>query len=256
MDGTLATSGQVNRALPHEGHRFAAANKRFQETIVFLHHFGGNWESTRRHQHFVGDLGFDCVSLTLSRNRVPQPKDFIDFPSRTWMSVWIQELKEILDLIPGRKILFSFSTPSVAALGTIVTENRSDIAAWICDGGPFLHSLHCLGNYLRYQTKTPAALILPIAWLSRTLMGGVNFETTISNWIRHYPAETPVLSVRCGEDRLVPLEAAAQLFDVNPNVPLQVLQIPEADHLEGLRLFPKIYEPAVSQFLTKHARSV
>ncbi len=52
--------------IPGEGAILSSPNKKYEELIVFVHFFGGNKLSMRRHVDFVNELGFDALTFNLS----------------------------------------------------------------------------------------------------------------------------------------------------------------------------------------------
>jgi hypothetical protein len=247
MDGPLASL-----ILPHDGRIVRAATKRFQEPIVFIHHFGGNALTTRRHQELVNELGFDAVSMSLSHNQVPRIRDLAKPPYKTWIEIWTDELGEILDAIPGQKIIFSLSSPSFAALKTLGELGRTDIPAWICDGGPFLNAMTCLRNFYRVETEVPRPVIPALAAAATVILGGIDFDRRAHAWVRKLPLTLPVLSIRGEKDEIVPARCTEKLFASNRSLALTKVTIPECGHLEGLKTHAAIYMAAVKQFLGAH----
>jgi hypothetical protein len=248
--------------LPHFGRWQKAKNRKFDETIVFVHHFGGNRSTSKRHQEFVNDLGFDCVAFDLAFNSPPTIPQMLKFItnflfnplSKIWLDVWIDQINDIPDAVPGKKILYSFSTPSAAAPGVIVEKKRQDVTAWVTDGGPFLDAWKCLGNYYRHQTKlTPHAQKIGTA-VGYALLGQIGFEKRVNKWMRDFPAQIPILSVRSGRDKLVPV-SAIDLFFHEKKKNLEVFEISESEHLEGLKTFPEKYRSVVGQFLSARSDS-
>jgi hypothetical protein len=221
-----------------------AKTRLFEETIVFTHHFGGHGASTKRHQDFVNALGFDCVSFNLA-------KDWRTLKLETFRQAWVKQLTGILDQVPGPKILYTFSSPSLATPEVIVDEKRNDIRAWICDGGPFLQMLHCFQNYYRYQANLTGALNQLAAVFAYGIVGCIGLESKVHQWMRDFPKDIPILSIRSGHDKMVPLSAIDEFFAGTSHLNFQKLEIAEAEHLEGLKHFPGIYEPTVRNFLEK-----
>jgi pimeloyl-ACP methyl ester carboxylesterase len=235
----LATRREVN-PLPHKGLWSRAETKRFAETVVFLHHFGGHRSSTHRHQKFVNTLGFDCVAFNL-------PSQIRSLS--TFHEIWARQLSDILDAISGPKILMSFSTPSLAAFEVIGRLKRSDIRAWVCDGGPYLNPI-CVRNYYWHHIQAPLWLATIEGAIGYVLLFGLGFRKRVQQGFEGFPKDFPVLSVRAGQDMLVPERYIEEFFDLGKNIHLQVLQIPDAAHLEGLKSFPDVYGPRVKKFLT------
>ena len=100
----MAEALVVNQPIPFDGQYFPSPEKKFRETIILVHHFGGSYHSLKRHQQFYNDLGFDCVGFNLS------------FQISKSMSVYILEMYWHVDISRGyvselvfSKKLFLFS---------------------------------------------------------------------------------------------------------------------------------------------------
>jgi len=225
-----------------------ATHQNFEETIVFTHHFGGSHATTKRHQDFVNDLGFDCVSFDLNCAKIPVYK--------TFFQVWREEIHGVLNAVPGNKIIFSFSSPSAASLATIIDGNRKDVRAWITDGGPFFDTFNCLENFYRFITPVAPWKLELMTAAAFVKIGGIGYKSRVRRQFESWPADIPILSIRTGNDRLVPIPAIDKFFAAGQNLPLQTFEITEAQHLEGLKNFPDLYKHAVKEFLLKHARAI
>lgn len=223
-----------------------ARTRSFKETIVFIHHFGGHGASTKRHQEFVNELGFDCVSFTLDCEWKPSM-------DMTLREVWAEQLSSVLDQTPGDKIIYSFSSLSMTVPYVLVEDGRRDIRAWICDGGPFLEMFHCFQNYYTYQKKLTGFENYLATVIGYVVIGAVGLGRKAKHWLQNFPPDFPVLSIRAGRDKLVPARAIEKFFVGAKGLKLQRLEIPEAQHLEGLKNFPEVYKPVVKDFLLKHA---
>lgn len=250
-------------SLPHNGHWSRAKVRRFNCTVVFIHHFGGNYQTSRRHQILVNELGFDAVAFDLSQGSTDSwpliRTIFQDIARRDfelWSTTWKRKLKDILAEIAGPKILFSFSSPSVAVLRFLAEDQPDDVSAWVADCGPFLDATECISAYYRYQTHIPPLLIPLVAPLGIAMIAGPNYENRVRAWIRDFPATVPILSIRCGDDRLVPPTAIDKLFHANAELNLKTLEIPACAHLEGLKSRPDVYAPVVQEFLTKNSNEM
>jgi hypothetical protein len=244
--------------LPFAARLTKAPQRKFRETIVFLHHFGGNRSSSKRHQELVGKLGFDSISFNLSYNALPNWKSPLvalrnlmkSAQEKNLVTIWSEELNALLNEIEGPKILYTFSSPSTAALQTLAEEQRQDVKGWICDGGPFLDLYNCLLRYYREETMLPRWLHPVGAAMGYHLFGGYTFSRRTQEWLANFPKDLPILSIRSGQDRLVPVGAILDFFARgNAKLPLEVFLLPSADHLEGLKKFPTVYEARVAEFL-------
>jgi pimeloyl-ACP methyl ester carboxylesterase len=209
----------------------------FKPTVVFIHNYGGNRTTTHRYQDMVLDMGYNCFSFDLVRG----------FGYGT-VHTYISQLREVLETVPGPKIVYSFSFPSVSA-AAVLAEGRTDIKAWICDGGPFAEIWSCYNNLLTRMQRGNALtrpLITSWIWFSA---GGSKYYSSVAKWLNAIKPGFPILSIREEKDRLVPPRAIAKFFAYNPKLNLKVLEIKGADHLEGLKKSPDLYTDTVRGFL-------
>lgn len=229
--------------------------KRFRETIVFVHHFGGSRRTVLRHIKLANMLGFDCVRFDLMfndlslRQRLPITSN-LKFGAA---HVWIDQIESILNALPGRKILYTFSMPSLGALGAIAHRKANDIAGWVCDGGPFLQLVRCTWNLLGREYGVTNPLLRGLYSGLCYFIFGTGTELAVPGWCAAVPAKFPVLSIRGARDPLVPISAIEDVFKHAPQIDLERLLLPEGAHLDGLKKFPSQYEPVLRAFLTRTA---
>lgn len=238
--------------LPYDAQLLLAPTKRFRETIVFVHHFGGSQRTVLRHIKLANTLGFDAVRFNLQFNelKLGQALPITSNLNFGASFVWRDQIEAILNAIPGRKILYSFSMPSLGALGAISHRKASDINGWVCDGGPFLQLLRCTWNLLTHESKIENLLQRAIySGLAYFLFGGV--EVAVPGWMQSLPAKFPVLSIRGEKDPLVPVSAIDDVLKMGPQIDLEKLSLPDGAHLDGLKRFPALYEAPVRAFLTR-----
>jgi pimeloyl-ACP methyl ester carboxylesterase len=215
----------------------ASSFKSFKPTIIFVHHYGGDAESTRRYQDFVSNLGFDCYAFTLGT-----PKD------------WPAQLAGVMNEVRGSKILFTLSFPSYLAAQYLAEHGSDEITAWVCDGGPFADLWKCSLNYYTYAEPAPSHLSrLMHAAIGYFYLGGRGYVANIKRWLKTIDPKLPILSVRAGADLLVPEHAIDKFFSYGRELNLKRLVIPQVHHLEGLRRNPELYKQHVGEFLSSVA---
>lgn len=238
--------------LPFDAQLMPAPQKRFRETIVFVHHFGGSQRTVLRHIKLVNTLGFDAVRFNLAFNELKLGQTLPIASNLRFGAtyVWTEQIEAILNAVPGHKVLYSFSMPSLGALGAISHRKAHGISGWVCDGGPFLQLLRCTWNLLthEYHIDNPVKRALYSA-LAYFLFGGVEFS--VSGWMQALPKTFPVLSIRGEKDPLVPISAIDEVFALGHLKDLQRISLPDGHHLDGLKKFPALYEPPVRAFLTR-----
>jgi pimeloyl-ACP methyl ester carboxylesterase len=256
MDQSSVPSGdQWPVILPFDGEMARAPERRFQETIVFVHHFGGDRRTTLRHRKFVNKLGFDAVSFTLNFNHFNPAKGLpisgdLAFGAR---HLWTEQIEAILNALPGRKMIYSFSMPSNSAFEAIARRHAEDVTAVVCDGGPFLQLLKCTWNLYQHEFAVRSRVLRAVFTGLGLLMVGPGTEFELGEELSSLPAGLPVLSIRGTEDPLVPIEAIEEFLAYAPQVSLKTLTLDGGHHLDGLKKFPEIYTSVVEDFLVRHA---
>lgn len=255
----MAESLVLNQTLPCEGEFFPSPDKKYRETIILVHHYGGNIRALKRHQEFYNDLGFDCVGFNLSfqnihnLNKWPLTADFKFGPR----AVWVEEIERILNAVSGPKIVVSFSFPSIAAAQAIARRWASDVKAWICEGGPFIQVWRCYWNYLKHERNVQNPMLLStITSLFYQLLSGAKVEEDLQAALQKMPAGFPILNIRGWQDPLVPLSAIEGAFQETYKTNFQTLSLPHSGHIDGLKTDTDEYTMKVSTFLKEHAQHV
>jgi pimeloyl-ACP methyl ester carboxylesterase len=237
---------------PHGGYFVSPAETKYAETVVFVHQWGGRRSQLRPHMNFVAELGFRSFTFNQSFHSVDRVRlepGLLPEAIKGLRHVWAHEIQEVLDQIEGRKILYSFSLPSGAALVALGRRKARDVTAWICDGGPFLHLHRCYWNYFTHQTPLKNPLLKEAAVLgSHFLFGAWNFKKDLRQAFAALPPEFPVLSIRGWQDPLVPVSAIEEVFELAKHKP-EVLSLPEGHHIDGLKNCPEEYKSRVGRFL-------
>lgn len=224
---------------------------RFKETIVFTPHFGGDLTSIRRHQEFFNQLGYETELVPYEFGIQKNAPSAIFYMKSGVKGLWLDQLTETLDRIPGPKIIFSFSFPSCIVFQLMAEKPRADVKGWITDGGPFLWPWLGIKNYFKYTRQDLLKLqLFAVGAFGFVILGGPIYKWRINRWARNMPRTFPILSIRGGKDALVPEMSIEALFNLNKDMNLKVLRLPEAEHLQGLKQFPEKYRNAVVQFLT------
>ena len=236
--------------LINQGEIIKSPNKKYSETIVFVPFFFGKKQNMKRHALFMAELGYDSVIFNLSykwHKVIPKLKESL---SLGWgiKHIWTTEITKILDTIPGDKILFAFSNPSTAALEAAVLRNLKDVKAIIFDGGPFYDLLKCNWNFFTHQKKKTG--LKKVAWNAYARgIWTIEHEKEIARDLSALPKNFPVLSIRGWLDPLVPTSCIEKAFQGHDQIDLEILNLPEGGHLDGLKKFPEVYTARVSAFL-------
>ncbi|HRO66108.1 MAG TPA: hypothetical protein PL182_00935 [Pseudobdellovibrionaceae bacterium] len=234
---------------PHDGQFYPASEKKFSEVVFFVPFFEGTKEKLRRHVQFVNDLGYDAFAFTLQDNFSVLHPPISSRKNFGFKHLYADQIEELLNMIPGNKIVFAFSNPGAAAIEALSWRKCQDIKALICDSGPsgkFKKSARNL--YGNVKTVGP----FPVLWLLTQLFSYVwsaQLHADVEGQLRSFPKDFPVLSIRGWKDAVIPPDHIDVIFDPQTHLDLQKLALPEAGHLNGLRDFGDLYRPAVARFL-------
>jgi pimeloyl-ACP methyl ester carboxylesterase len=250
--------------LPFGAELVPSPNKRHSETVIFVPHFGGTKRSVWRHVSLMNELGYDVVRFNLVFN---EPKAFMQLPI-VWRSfgrgchgrccpliqfgarhAWANQITQLLNSIPGPKIVYSFSMPSSGALAAIAHREAKDIKAFICDGGPFLQLALCTWNLFTFEYEIKSCILRAIACAIAFLMFGPGLARELRALFKHLPANFPVLSIRGLADPLVDPSAITKVFAKQNRLKLTVVNLPQGRHLDGLKNFTTEYRQQVTHFL-------
>jgi hypothetical protein len=246
----------ANQELPFQGEFFLARNKKFKELIFFVHFYEGSKKQLLRHIRLVNSLGFDAFAFQLSGTL----QDLLDlnFPISPkgkfgTKHVYADQIEHLLNLIPGDKIMYTFSNPSASAIEAMARRGCTDTVAMICDSGPtgrFMPSAQKLFQH-NYNMKSWAlswalAPFLSVGW-------SPYFHFDLAADLKTFPDRFPILSIRGWKDELIPPQDIDVVFEPHQQLHWSKLSIPEAMHLKGLRDFKAEYTPGVERFLTSVA---
>ncbi|HWU44287.1 MAG TPA: hypothetical protein VN132_12640 [Bdellovibrio sp.] len=227
-------------------------NKKYEELVFFVHFYEGTKRQLLRHIKLVNDIGFDAFAFHLQGTH----KDLIKHSpiSAGQMKfgtkhAYADQIEKLLNEIPGKKIIFSFSNPSASAIEAMARRHCSDTVALICDSGPtsrFLPSAyHLFGE--EYQVKSTVlkmvfAPLMSLGWSPK-------FHHDLQHDLETFPQGFKILSIRGWKDKLIPPDHIDEVFEPHSNLDWSKLSLPEAEHLTGLRDFRDDYVPAVEKFL-------
>lgn len=231
-----------------------ALDRRYDETILFVHHFGGSPKNMHRHVALVNELGFDAVTFQLLINDfIPKQVPITGELRVGARHIWAEQVENMLNHIPGRKIVYSFSMPSLGALRAIGRRRANDVTAWVCDGGPFLDLIKCVWNLLEHEVKVENKIVRSLASVYGYAMFGMGAERQVEKAAAALPRMFPVLSIRGEKDPLVPVSAIEEVFKHAPQIELVRAHLENGKHLDGLKNFPQEYRSFIEPFLRQHA---
>ncbi|MCB0394168.1 MAG: alpha/beta hydrolase [Bdellovibrionales bacterium] len=239
------------RDLPGNATYHHASEKKYDPLVVFVHFFGGSQKHLFRHIRLISEIGFDCVTFDLSDHRWRVPLSKI---KRFGIEhVWADEVREVLAHFSDRPlILFTFSNPSASAMEAMTKPKvYKNILGMICDGGPFMDLLRCSWNLCKEEFKINNRGVRTIATGGMFLLWSPLHEKYLNESLSKIPNGFPILSIRAWKDKLVPVTSIDKVFEGHKNIDLEVLDIPNAEHLTGLRDSPESYHDRIESFLTR-----
>jgi hypothetical protein len=237
---------------PFDGEYFSSKQKKYNEVIFFVHFYEGSKTQIKRHIELVNELGFDAFAFNLhkasalltnpiSRKKIPGLKH-----------IWVDQISDLLSMIPQKKIVFSFSNPSAAAIEAMADRNNLDTVALVCDSGPsdkFLESAYHLFQHYKKDgilaglTKT---IITPMIW-------SPYIHVDVHPQLKTFPKGFKILSIRGWKDSLIPPNHIDGIFEPHPNLDWRKLSLPKAAHLNGLKDFREEYVAGLKPFLEEVA---
>lgn len=247
----------VDLSLPFEGEISRATEKRFEETIIFIHHYGGNKNALSRHVRLVNDIGFDAIIFNLQYHSIDElpPRALLKtlpitgdlrFGARF---LWQEQVETILNRVPGKKIVFAFSLPSNAAILAVAARGAEDIAGFIGDGGPFLDLPTCMWNLYTHRFNLDSRVVRTVFTAASIALFGWGYERDLRTLGERLPEGFQTLSIRSGADKLIPETAIDQFYEELPQIRAERVTIDEASHLEGIRINAMRYREVVERFL-------
>src|SRR5262249_27531667 len=122
--------------------------------------------------------------------------------------------------------------------------------------GPFYDLIQCNWNYFTHEY--PIKNIFVKLALNAFARGtwAIEHEKSLANDLSKLPKDFPILSIRGWQDPLVPVSAIEKAFRGHDQLDLEILNLPEGQHLDGLKNFPQLYKPRVEEFLKSVATKI
>lgn len=233
-------------------HHFPASKKQNKPTVVFIHHMGGNHRTPARHVRLFNRWGYDCVTFDLLlgtnlKNLYLHP--LIRKLPHGVFEIWYEQIIHVLSEVPGTKIVFSFSGPSLAALRAC--HSRQDVQHMICDGGPFEDIYKNTRHFFEHEMNVRQNALNKVAAFVGSALWGYRPLDKLHGALDAWNSRIPILSIRGEADPIVAIESIRKVFAPHPHLPLEVHEISKGAHLNGLRDFGIEYEAALAQFLKK-----
>lgn len=240
--------------IPFDGEIFEPDKKKFEEIIIFTHHYGGNKKHSRRHIQFVNQLGFQAFSFNL----YPQPfQGSIQLIKKIGFSSirskWEKQLQTIFSIVKGKKIVFSFSFS--CNLTASMSHQYPDIKALIFDGGPFARPIHNPWLYLSHQEVVSNPVLRALAIIPWNIF--FNFfllKFKIHQSLKKLPKKFPILSLQAMDDMLVPPEIISELLSPHKyHLDITKAKLKGVQHIQGIKTQREMYLNILKKFLIQHA---
>lgn len=236
--------------LPYSAEWFKAEKKKFAETVLLVPFFEGKIPALRRHVEFLNELGFDCVAFELHDQIALDGRNIFSSDFSFGMKhVWSDQIERMLNEIPGKKIVFSFSNPSASAIEAIARRHAQDVTCLVCDSGPSGDFVKSLVNFFTYYKPLKTSPLRLLASATVSFLWHPKFSATIQDDLAQLPEGFRILSIRGWKDKLITPDMIDKVFEPHPHLYWQKLSLPQAGHLNGLKDFAEDYSPAVSEFL-------
>lgn len=240
----------MEKKLPENGTFHPSKEKKFQEVILLIPYFGAHEASMKRHIQFLNDLGYDCATLELHDDWKKIPRHLLSSQGQFGLKhVWSDQIENLLNTLPGKKILFSFSNPSASAIEVIARRQAADIRGLICDGGPSGRLWNSMVNYFKHEKPVPLLPLRASLAMVFTVLWHPRFMSVVQEDLRKFPKNFRVLSIRGWKDPLISPQMIDLIFDSVPGLDWQKLSLPQGAHLNGLKDFREEYEGPVKNFL-------
>ena len=229
------------------------ANKKYKETVVFVHHMWGNHRTPSRHYKYLNEKGFDCVSFDLvmgSDKKKFHYHPLLKYFHKGVFYIWTRQIRSILNEIDGDKIIYAFSGPSLSAFWA--ADKRTDIKKVICDGGPFHNVYENTKNFFYYEIGIKNETLNSLLAYLGALIWGYKPLRKLHKVLRAWRPHVPILSIRGCRDNIVDIDTIRGVFAPHAHLNLKTMEIPQGKHLDGLRDFPEQYRKQLFPFITKN----
>lgn len=240
---------------PFDGQYYPSSSKKYNEVIFFIHFYEGSKTQIKRHIDAVNELGFDAFAFNLRDKLSVLTNPLSKKGSPGLKHIWADQINDLLNLIPQKKIIFSFSNPSTSAIEAMAERNTIDTVALVCDSGPsnkFLESAFHLFQYYKKDgilaslTKT---IITPMLW-------SPYLHSDVHGHLEKFPKGFKILSIRGWKDILIPPNHIDGIFERHTNLDWRKLSLPKAGHLNGLKDFRDEYLSGLAPFLDEVATPI
>ncbi len=263
-------------SFPYEGRLVKSRNKKFEETILLVPFFGSEQRELARHVKFLNDLGYDATLFSLQKapmildfnqglltplKRWKEIKDNLKVPISSQLKfglkhVYADQIENMLNLLPGKKIVFAFSNPGAAAIEALARRKCVDVVGAVFDSGPSGKFVDSFVNLAKYDWKINSLALRQVLAPLLSYAWSPYLHKDTQTDLKQFPKGFKILSIRGWKDRLIPPDHIDAIFDPHPDLDWRKLSLPESDHLVGLRDYRSEYAPAVEKFLQEISTSL
>ncbi|MBX2988445.1 MAG: hypothetical protein KF802_11170 [Bdellovibrionaceae bacterium] len=240
-------------SFPFHGELFPAPAKKYEETVFFVPFFEGKKAQIHRHIEFVNGLGFDAFAFELEEGFSPWRPPVSTRGRFGFKHVYADQIEQLLNMIDGDKIVFSFSNPTGGAIEALARRRCADIKALIADSGPSGKLVRSIYNLYAREKKIPTLFGRLAATPFLSLLWSPHLHGDLGDELKEFPKHFPILSIRGWKDPLISPDQIDAVFAPHAQLDWRKLALPGAEHLNGLRDFPGDYEPPVTRFLKEVA---
>lgn len=218
--------------------------------VVFIHNMYGSYRSFHRHVKMFNEMGYTTASFDLvhaSSNKEASKPQLVTSPLAFIYVKWTEQITDVLDSIPGQKIVFSFSGPSISAL--ISASSRTDIDKFICDGGPFRELWDCIYRMFTVERQIANPIKHRLWTMGACLLLGPFAFRHLTQALEKWNPKLPILSIRGAQDPIVFPQNINNVFENQNHINIRIFLIEKGQHLDGLKNFPKEYRAVLLSFL-------
>ncbi|MBY0384766.1 alpha/beta hydrolase [bacterium] len=218
-------------------------------TVVFVHNMWGNHRLLARHVQLFNSLGYTTVTFNLYQaSSIKDPHPFGWWGRWGFMHQrWVEQISDVLNSIEGQKIVFAMSGPSISAI--IAASGRTDITHLVCDSGPFKEVWSCTYRLFTQIWHVPTALLRTIATTGAVIIWGPHAFFRSQRALKNWNKSAPILSIRGEKDPLVFPSNIDGIFKDHKDLNITIWSLPEAHHLDALKMFPDLYREKIEFFL-------
>lgn len=227
-----------------------------------VHHYGGHKFSFKRQIEFLNGMGVDVYTFDLPYSDMRKMRKWpVSSKGAALRHAWADGISRVLEAVSGPKFVYSFSSPSAAALDAMARRNFHDIRGWICDGGPFTDIVTGITNLVHSEIfmgrpfKSPRLHELFSKIVGRGLAwiwGGANFDKDMRELLMKVPKDFPIISFRAENDILVYPKMIDDFFAL-AGTPIQPVLLHRSEHLQGFKQQPERYKAFLQDYVQRYA---